>query len=88
MDTNLGMENPKMMVSSSKNKQTNRQTATPLKIKGHRIRLEIGTDTKINTGNPKMTVPKVENNGNHTQRPTPNLFNLDFASNGHVQIIF
>ena len=58
------------------------------KIKSRRIKLKVGIDTKTDTGNSKIMMSKPENNGNHTQRSTPNLFNLDLASNEHAQIIF
>ena len=57
------------------------------KIKSRQIKLQIGTDTNFGTGNSKIMIPKPENNGNHTQRSTPYLFNLDLAINENAQIV-
>ena len=91
-DTKTDAGNSKIMVLKSKNNgkrvKIPQNRSQPLKIQSCQIKFKVGIDTKTDTRNSKIMIPKPENNGNHTKHPTPNLFNLDLASNEHAQIIF
>ena len=70
MDTKIRVEITKMIVPTPQSKQTSRQTAPPLKIKSHRIKLKIGIGTNSSTTMSKITIPRRENNENHTPART------------------